>query len=590
MPFSAQICTAGGVKWLAFLLLSGAFVVLDMLSPFSRPGGAMLLVWGPSLALGAACVHASRHRWARVPLAITLGVLWMVQAAAIRTYNAPIDAQIAAAAKFSWHDVRPVIVRALPAIVGVGAVFSATWYGAASYAAQKLPRWVLVAACLVALLGLPRAHRGTPEFRALTAVPQMFAKPMPPTSLAPTPLPATPHLGGARILLVLGESVRASDYCEPGLAPSAPCEVAPRVHALLPERIALHEMRSLASYTAISTATVLTGRAQQGTRDVLVQMPTVFDVFASLRGEEHPVKSAYLTSQLASVFDRKPVAHVSMTLETLLGRPVRDDEEVLDMNADRLLADAFVRAFSPSWTFSMVHLSGTHAPYYIDPARAYFKPYRRDVGWSSLDDLHRAYKSAIRIQDEELARMIETFIKPEGPWVVLFTSDHGEAFGEHAAVHHGQNLYDEQTHVPAFVAFGGGALNDAQVATLRARALKPATHLDVLPTVLDMLGVLDAPSLQPFVQTLEGESLLRARTKTPRTVPLTNCTPSFPCPLSTWGVLGETHTLIAQPWDRDFLCLRIHGDIETGAECTRLRAASRQWFPLLPNGDVNNAE
>jgi arylsulfatase A-like enzyme len=241
-----------------------------------------------------------------------------------------------------------------------------------------------------------------------------------------------------------------------------------------------------------------------------------------------------------------------------------------------------------------VHLSGTHAPYYVDPADAPFSPWVRTASWTSLAPLHNAYKNAIVAQDRSIARVVRAFVARAGsePWLILFTSDHGEAFGEHKAIHHGQNTYDEQIHVPGFVAFGNGALDAAQVSALRAHQREPVTLLDVLPTLLDALGVLDAFPLAADRSRWQGRSWLRAPSGPRAPVPMTNCTPLFSCPLKNWGVLGDRHALVAQPWDDDFRCV----DLRTGAEgldlasppCAELRRASRSWFDKLPNGRDND--
>ncbi len=65
--------------------------------------------------------------------------------------------------------------------------------------------------------------------------------------------------------------------------------------------------------------------------------------------------------------------------------------------------------------------------------------------------------------------------------VVVLTSDHGEEFGEHGYLGHGDSLYAEQLHVPLLVHLPGGA---------RAGEVdsRPVSHLDVAPTLLDAAG------------------------------------------------------------------------------------------------------
>ena len=55
-----------------------------------------------------------------------------------------------------------------------------------------------------------------------------------------------------------------------------------------------------------------------------------------------------------------------------------DLEDIIDSGVDRLLADARRDALPKLAKpfFAMVHLSGTHAPYFVDDTSAPFRPYR----------------------------------------------------------------------------------------------------------------------------------------------------------------------------------------------------------------------
>jgi arylsulfatase A-like enzyme len=71
--------------------------------------------------------------------------------------------------------------------------------------------------------------------------------------------------------------------------------------------------------------------------------------------------------------------------------------------------------------------------------------------------------------------------------LIIITADHGEEFLEHDYIEHGWTLYDEVIRVPL--------LFYAPAALRPARTRIGASHVDVVPTVLDLLGV-DAP-LEP---------------------------------------------------------------------------------------------
>ncbi len=81
--------------------------------------------------------------------------------------------------------------------------------------------------------------------------------------------------------------------------------------------------------------------------------------------------------------------------------------------------------------------------------------------------------------DKQLARLRTALIR-QRLWsrtVVIVYSDHGEAFGEHGLVAHGQALYEELVRVPLFIRVPG----------LPARSVDaPVSLIDLGPTVLDV--------------------------------------------------------------------------------------------------------
>jgi arylsulfatase A-like enzyme len=356
-------------------------------------------------------------------------------------------------------------------------------------------------------------------------------------------------------------------------------------------------MRAIASYTAVSLSAIVTGRTQRGDRDAIANAPTMFELVRAVKAGERSPEIAYFSAQASTVFERdvKPATDRFVSLETLVGHAVDDEDSVIDEGVDRLLAARF-RDELPSLRapyFAMLHFAGTHAPYFVNDDDAPFRPYSRTVAWSKMDALHRAYQNAIHEQDKSIAACVRAFVSAQeaagSPWMIVFTSDHGEAFGEHGAIHHGQSLYEEQIHVPAWVAFGGGALGESEARNLFAHETANVTHLDILPTILDAYGVLHAFAMRPYASALRGESLLAPVRDDRAPIAMTNCTAMFPCPLDTWGVLDGDYALEAQAWDDDWRCVRFSTGEESvrSARCDALRAASTREFPTMPNGRAN---
>ena len=104
-------------------------------------------------------------------------------------------------------------------------------------------------------------------------------------------------------------------------------------------------------------------------------------------------------------------------------------------------------------------------------------PTQRDV-----EHLRDLYVAGIRQLDEEIA-VLRGFLERAGLWnrtLLVVTSDHGEEFLEHGGVLHGRTQYDEVLRIP-LILHGPGVPAGTRVA-------RPVSIVDVLPTVLALLG------------------------------------------------------------------------------------------------------
>lgn len=603
------------LKVLASAVFVLQFVALDLVTRSgdlaSRDPGHAFLVRAASVCLWAGVAFLARTRTLRIAAALVASVVLVVQALVFRYYHTPLDVQVAATAVHAFQDVRPVLVRALPGALAVGALTFACELGVLSLAharagaarahglvsalqRRRSPIAVVlfVVAFVIAGLGSPRD--ATPEIAAAHALSAVF-RVQPSVTVGAVSLP--PLLGTRSelpdVLVVLSESVRARDY-----VPGGPLATASEAAALTPGRVDLAEMRAVSSYTAVSLSALLTGRSQEGSRDELLRSANLFDVARAARSTSDERYSVlYVSAQSETVFEAKDVrasVDTFVTVESMLGRDIDDAEIVtlpLDANATSELERALHAASRP--VFAVLHLAGTHAPYFVDETTAPFRPFSHVVTWSGMPELHNAYRNAIVAQDREVARALRAFADHAGsrPRIVIFTSDHGEAFGEHGAIHHGQNLYDEQIHVPGWIWASPGALTSEQEAALADARSRFTTHLDLAPTLLDVLGLGDNTALREMRAKLSGASLVRPHTPH-APVPVTNCTGMFPCPLDTWGLLADDRKLIAQRWDADWRCFVLGGEERPAppndAACAQLREASRTAFATLPNGRLNH--
>jgi len=94
------------------------------------------------------------------------------------------------------------------------------------------------------------------------------------------------------------------------------------------------------------------------------------------------------------------------------------------------------------------------------------------------------YDAEVWSTDREVGRLLAAIEKfpSKRPWVVVVTSDHGEAFNEHGMSWHGMEVWESLVRVPLIVAAPG---MKAHVVDQRR------SHVDLVPTILDLVGGLE---------------------------------------------------------------------------------------------------
>lgn len=156
-------------------------------------------------------------------------------------------------------------------------------------------------------------------------------------------------------------------------------------------------------------------------------------------------------------------------------------------NVDRLLE--FVDGRDPAKPFmTFMFFESPHANYNFPPESVIEPDYLPDFSYASMDlqrdigGIHKRYINAVHHLDSQLAR-ITTHLEQRGlleNTLVVITGDHGEEFMEKGRWGHNSTFVDEQIRVPLVLWVPGRA---AHQETLRT------SHLDLLPTLLPLLGV-----------------------------------------------------------------------------------------------------
>jgi len=200
--------------------------------------------------------------------------------------------------------------------------------------------------------------------------------------------------------------------------------------------------------------------------------------------------------------------------------------------------------------FMYVNLQDSHLPYRVPadfPHR--FGPKKLDFtirfGYlpnDEIDAVKNTYADSLAYVDSQMARLFEC-LRQNALWdrsIVVLTGDHGQAFNEHGFAAHGGPIFDEVMRVPLII---------------RAPGLRPgldehpAQHVDVAPSVLDLLGLPAHPSFQ-------GTDLFSPHVDRDRSIYMVVQTPSA----YQYGIVRSNWKLIYDEWKENYLLYNLSVD------------------------------
>lgn len=502
-----------------------------------------------------------------------------------------------------FADIRNYLIAKIPPLcVSLGLVW------AARRVVRPRQRRATVAAYLapvflVASFFIPTQHRhiqaATPDVLYLEAVGGIIRtqlgftdqsrqlRPMARSSLPVVlTLPRDPGERRPNVLFVILESVRADAVCS---APEKDCRRTPYSDALVPDRFPLTQMRSLDSCTAISLAVLWSGIGPNEPRDVLHTWPLVFD-YAKAAGYD----TAFWTSQ-NMLFGNARLWVKNLGVSQFTSATELDPTCDLDMGApEGLLADHVVRHIGELKEpfLAVVQLSNMHFPYYVDRSGPMpFQPWTTSKAPEDNPHFYNYYLNGVHQQDRHVATILER-VKHSAladHTVIVYTSDHAEAFRDHGQMGHTFSVLDEEIHVPAWIDAPKGVLGDEAEASLASLRSEHVFHPDLTATVLDVMGVWSDPGIARYRAKMLGRSLLHPG-KSDRPMPLTNCAGVWSCAFENWGYMQGNLKLEARAWDPEWHCYDVDDDpYETKnlgrAACGNLGGLALSSFGRLPGGD-----
>lgn len=149
----------------------------------------------------------------------------------------------------------------------------------------------------------------------------------------------------------------------------------------------------------------------------------------------------------------------------------------------------------------VLHFNTNHFPYFI-PKESEFLPVGRDI--------LAPYDNSVRHLDS-LVDDVLNFLEKEDlqkDTLVIFTSDHGETIFEHGYIGHVESNHIETVSIPMFFYVPESLRSQTRDQILKINQDRNVENIDIIPTIIDFLGLEGRKDIAPYMAKLEGKSLL----------------------------------------------------------------------------------
>lgn len=292
-----------------------------------------------------------------------------------------------------------------------------------------------------------------------------------PVSAVDTSRPSVRLPPDLNLLLITVDTLRA-DLHHAGYAHP----ISPNLDALAAESVVFERAYAISSYTGRAIGPMMTGRyPTECPRDgEHFTRYTAANVFLA----ERLRAAGFRTFGAASHFYFEPRFGLTQGIDAwdMSAKPEGDGQET--RSTDAAVADRFIAQLRRPENTSGRFFAWAHL---FDPHKQYVE--HRDLPLFARGERGR-YDREVMNSDRQIGRILAALRALPGGvadrTVVVVTSDHGEAFGEHGMSYHGVELWEELVRVPWLLRVPG-------VPPRRITAAR--SQIDLAPTLLEILGV-----------------------------------------------------------------------------------------------------
>jgi arylsulfatase A-like enzyme len=465
---------------------------------------AWLTLWADDAAVALVFAIFAAHvpRAAAVLGYAVLSAYAAINVATVHTVGTPLLLPMLRGVDLALRDsaAASLAPRTLAACALVVAVAVAAPFLAHRRCARTARALTVAGALLATLVGLPHqapaAHRNAVVAMLRSTWPRSWRQPSPAQATPPSPAPASvpdSRAGQARgrsVIVVLLESA-AARFLRPYGAALDPMPFLTQLatRSILCTRAGANYPESIKGQLALwhGVAPAPDTSTDQHARVPVPGLPALLAKHGYRSGLFHAGRFRFLG--MAALVDAAGF-EVRADAATIGGE--RESSFGVDEESTVTALLRFVDALPPEQPFVAAYLPiAGHHPYSSPPG-----------GPFANDHQLGCYRNALHYADRALRALWEGLCQRRSPrsLVLCIVGDHGQAFGEHDGnFGHTFALYEENLHVPLLLCVPGCTDSGA-------RCDMVASHVDVVPTLLDLLGLPAHPGH-------EGQSLLRAQVR-----------------------------------------------------------------------------
>jgi glucan phosphoethanolaminetransferase (alkaline phosphatase superfamily) len=296
----------------------------------------------------------------------------------------------------------------------------------------------------------------------------------------------------ANILIILNESMRRHSLKPFGYK----LETTPFISGFIedhPEEVFIFKRAyANSTFTMLSVPSLMTGVSPVLPGETLHKMPLVFDY-----GKMFDYYTFLISSQ---TFEWRNIGNFfeGAQIDYFWNKDIGNAPQIHDIGTD----DRFIIG---EWQNALKETGNKH---FLGVLQTYANHYPYFTRKKTANLLNRYHRS-ITYVDSIVAEIFNTLGKEQllENTVVIFTSDHGEAFREHGYYGHIRTYYDEESAIPLWIYipqkiqkyFGEEIIN------LRQNTTKNVSNLDLVPTIIDILNIKNLP--ETISENLLGSSL-----------------------------------------------------------------------------------